>query len=66
MVRKNRIALIDPVNEVAYSRPVRKGSAGNYVEDTELQDVLDDRGIDEAKLFASRRFHGVAIAVLAD
>ena len=62
MARKPRIALIDPVYGVAYSRPVRKG--GKYVEDVELQDVLDAKGRDAAKRFARRRYHGVMEAVL--
>jgi len=61
MSRKPRLALLDPVEGVAYSRPLRRG--GKYVEDCELQAVLYDRGIDGAREFASRRYGGVVVAV---
>jgi hypothetical protein len=61
-MRKPRIGLIDPIEEVAYSRPLRRGA--RYVEDTELQAVLDDKGLEHAKAFGRRRYHGIAVAVM--
>lgn len=63
MRRKNRIALIDPLEQVAYSRPVRKGNP-KYREDLELQAVLSDKGLERARVFARNRYHGVVIAVM--
>lgn len=63
-VRKPKIALLDPVDLVAYSRSVRCNSAG-YHEDIELQSVLDDKGLEHARAFARTRYHGVMVAVLA-
>ena len=62
-VRKPSVALLDPVDLVAYSKPVRRNSAG-YREDPELQAALDSMGIEQARVFAGRRYHGVMVAVL--
>ena len=64
-MRKQRIALIDPINGVAYSRPGRKNNRG-YQEDCALQQCLDERGLPEARRFASRHYQGVVVAVLVD
>jgi len=61
-MRVRRIALLDPIHEVAYSRSHRKDTAG-YKEDAALQSVLDDKGLRAARLFAMRRYLGVQIAV---
>lgn len=65
MSRKHvgRVALIDPINEVAYSKSVRRNSAG-YQEDAQLQRVMADRGVQETHEFATRRYHGSRIAVM--
>ena len=63
MTRKPRIALIDWVHKVAYSRTLQRNSAG-YTEDPELQAVLDDKGFLAAKRFAMCNYHGVMVAVL--
>jgi len=57
------MAFLDPVDLVAYSKPVRRNSAG-YREDSELQAVLDNMGLERARVFASRRYQGVVIAVM--
>ena len=64
MTRKPRIALLDLIHWVAYSRSLQRNNAG-YTEDAELQAVLDDKGFLAAKRFAMRHYHGVMIAVLA-
>lgn len=64
MNRKRRIALLDPVEEIAYSRPARKGHAG-YQEDTELQALMDNKGLESAKAYAMARYQGVMVAVMA-
>jgi len=62
---KQRIALLDPINLVAYSRSTRKANIG-YSEDARLQDLLLDKGLAVAKRYASRHYAGVCIAVMAD
>ena len=59
-----RIALLDPINMVAYSRMARKDA--KYHEDEQLQSLLNDKGLAIAKQFASRNYGGVYVAVLAD
>jgi len=63
-VRKPRVALLDPIDLVAYSKSARRNSVG-FREDAELQSVLNDKGLEQARVFASRRYHGVMVAVLA-
>ena len=65
-MRKQRIALIDPIHGVAYWRAARKGCAGIYHEDSEIQAVLNKKGLAAARLFASRHYQGVFVAVLVD
>ena len=60
--RVPRLAILDPIEGIAYSRPLRKG--GRYVEDNQLQALLDDKGIEAAKRFAALRYGGVMVAVL--
>lgn len=62
-MRKRRIALIDPIEQVAYSRSARRGSRG-YQEDAELQAVLSDKGLERARVFARARYQGVVVAVM--
>ena len=62
---KQRIALLDPVHFVAYSRSTRIKNAG-YSEDARLQDLLLDKGLAVAKRYAARHYAGVCIAVMAD
>ena len=62
-MRKHKIALIDPIEQVAYSRSVRRGSSG-YREDGELQAVLTDKGLERARVFARTRYQGVVVAVM--
>ncbi len=64
VVRKPYVALLDPIDLVAYSKSVRCNTAG-FREDTELQAVLDDKGLEHARVFARTRYHGVMVAVLA-
>lgn len=64
MTRKNSIALLDPIHRVAYSRPVRKSNAG-YREDSELQALMDDKGLQRTKRYAATRYQGVMVAVMA-
>ena len=61
---RRRIALLDPVEEVAYSRPARR--AGKYREDAVLQALLNDKGLDYARQYARRNYGGVYIAAMAD
>lgn len=64
MTRKRRIALIDPIERVAYSRSARSGTTG-YREDAELQAVLLDKGLERARVFARTRYQGVVVAVMS-
>jgi len=61
--RKPRIVLYDPIDEVVYSRPVRKN--GHYTEDEVLQDLLADKGKDDLKLYALAAYQGYVEAVYA-
>ena len=59
--RVPRVALIDPVYYVAYSRPIRKGA--RYVEDAALQDIVLDKGVEAAREYALTAYQGVQVAV---
>lgn len=56
-----RIALLDPVYEVAYSRTVRRGA--RYVEDETLCGLLWEKGLDVARQYALVNYQGVQVAV---
>lgn len=62
MKRNNRIVLLDPVDEVVYSRRARKGS--QYREDPELQVLYWDKGRVALKQYAMRSCQGYSEAVL--
>ena len=60
--RKQRKVLYDPIDEVVYSRPHRKGS--QYREDPALQDYLADKGKGALREYAMRAYVGYQEAVL--
>jgi hypothetical protein len=62
MKRNNRIVLLDPIDEVVYSRLVRKGA--QYHEDASLQDLLCDKGKVALREHAMSRYAGYVEAVL--
>ena len=62
MKRQNRIVLLDPINEVVYSRLVRRGA--QYHEDASLQDLLCDKGRQVLREHAMRRYAGFVEAVM--
>jgi hypothetical protein len=61
--RVNRIVLYDPIEEMVYSRSVRKGSAG-YKEHGQLQDILLEEGVEELRRVVRRHFAGLVEAHL--
>jgi hypothetical protein len=60
--RIQRKVLYDPLYEVVYSRPHRKGS--QYQEDASLQDYLADKGKGALREYAMRAYVGYQEAVL--
>ena len=60
--RSSRIALVDPVHKVGYSRANRRGC--EYKEDPVVQEAIDQHGPSGAVGLCSRLFGGVVKAVL--
>ncbi|MCP4539468.1 MAG: hypothetical protein GY832_20210 [Chloroflexi bacterium] len=62
-VKVNRIVLYDPIEEMVYSRSVRKNSAG-YREHNELQGVLLEDGAEALLRVARQYFAGLVVTHL--
>ena len=62
MKRKQRIVLLDPIDEVVYSRAHRRGA--QYHEDPSLQELLWDKGKKTLREHAMRAYVGYMEAVL--
>lgn len=62
-LKVNRIVLYDPIEEMVYSRSVRRNSAG-YKEHGELQDILLEEGAEELLRVARKHFAGLVVTHL--